>query len=149
GSIAWRIRAAPRASACPLPTPGSTDARASSAPRPPRRSPPRCRHNRQPLPSSNNPLEQSAHAPRKTGATIPSWTGGERGQAALQRRLEGLRVAGGAARLLDLAQRVFALQARKVVDEEDALEVVHLVLDADRIEAFGLLLDLFAVIVEV
>ena len=43
--------------------------------------------------------------------------------------------------LLHLRHRAIALQAGQVVDEEDPVEVVHLVLDADGEEALGVLLD--------
>src|SRR5687768_6001784 len=51
--------------------------------------------------------------------------------------------------LLDLLDRLLALQAAQVVDEQHAVQVVHLVLDADGEQAFGVLFHLFAGVVEV
>src|SRR3569833_2339022 len=51
--------------------------------------------------------------------------------------------------LLDLLHRAVALQARQVVDEQHAFQVVHLVLDAHGVETLGLLFDRLALIVQV
>src|SRR5689334_7047074 len=51
--------------------------------------------------------------------------------------------------LLHLVDGEGALEAGQVVDEERALQVVHLVLDADGVHALRPFLDLLSVVVEI